>query len=231
MLRQSLIKKMIGMLLVIFCINAQGETLHHTKLWSQAIIIGPLSVDHKIQYYIQPQLNLIDNKYKYQTALLYLGVGYQVERQLTLWLMNGLVNSRRLNGTYLHEDILRQQANWVFFQRDPIAFFSITRIEERKSSDESQWSLRIRQRLGLRAPFSAFPHYALVVYDEAFFDLNHPAWINTNSVLEQNWAYIGIRAILTKEVSLDVGYLNQYLLRQTDQMNNVLYLTLNVTTV
>lgn len=209
------------------CSIASAHVRHHTKLWNTAIIQGSFSDQSRIRYYLQPELNLVDDKYKYQTSFLYAGLGYQITPDLTLWLMDGVLYIKRINGKIRREDILRQQMNLTLIKQDQLNLAMLARLEERKDMSESRWSIRWREQLKLRVPFQVWQGHALVVFDELFFNLNHPKWTNNNSLLQQNRFFIGIGNTLTPHLSLDVGYLNQYLRNKNESMNNVLYLILN----
>lgn len=220
----------VSLIGIFCCQRAVAETKEHLKNWDTLIISGPLSSESKFKYYLQPQLNLIDDKYKFNTAFLYAGIGYQYASNMTFWLMDGYVDLKKINGQVEHINVIRQQLDWDIVNTASLIFSSTSRLEERKNFAETEWAYRVRERLTLRVPFPQWEDHSLVLFDEAFFNINHPAWITSNSFMQQNRAFIGIGTVLSKQVSFDIGYLNQYVMNNTDSLNNVLYLAFNVVT-
>lgn len=220
--------KKILLFFVIIPSLAYAVTDHYDKNWDTAIITGPLSNDKKIKYYIQPRLELIDNKYKFHSAFLFVGGGIQTQPNLIFWLMNSWTHTKRLNGSEENLYTLREQVNWDFFRNSTLSATSLTRVEERKNTVESTWLARFRENITLRLPFKHWENHSLVLFDEVFINLNHPNWINSNALIEQNRLFIGIGTQFSKAISLDAGYMNQALFKNTDEVNNVLYLALNM---
>lgn len=210
---------------------AWSETEGETKSWNTAIVTGPFAYHGKIRYYVQTQVNFVDDKYKFQNVSFFVGAGYLFNPTVTVWLLGGNNYSKRSNGHIRHITTLRQQMDWRLMNTPDLLFTNTSRLEERKDSTEVGWAVRIRERLTMRIPFKNWAGHSLIVFDEVFFDLNHPAWINSNTFLEENRAFIGIGSVLSKHVNLDVGYVNQYEMRDKNTMANILYVVLNVALV
>lgn len=215
------------MIISISC-SALGKTKQLTKEWNTAIVIGSFSNDSHLRYYLQPQLNFVDDKYKFQNAYLFLGLGYQFSPHIRFWLMDGLLYIKKQDGGIARRDTIRQQMDWLAADCSDFKLITISRLEERKEVGESRWAIRVRERLMLRIPFKNWEGHSMVLYDEAFFDLNHSKWIKSNTFLAQNRAFVGISTAFSKQVALDAGYLNQYQMKDKDTVSNVLALTLNV---
>lgn len=227
----NLLRRIISSLILLSLSSASfgNDIKEHTKLWSTAVLIGPLTNDTKIKYYLEPQLRLIDDKYKFEEAFIYAGIGYQIMPDLILFLGDASVFSRKTTGKYVHENRVWQQANWSVINNNSFNLLSRTRLEERKNLSESQWAVRLRERLMFRIPLQNWVNHSLVLFDEVFFDVNHPKWIGNNSVFAQNRAFIGIGIQISKQTSFDIGYLNQYQFTNPNQMGNILLLSLNIT--
>lgn len=225
------LRRIIFLLLFLFFFKtAFGNSIkEHTKIWNSAVLIGPLTTDTRIKYYFEPQLQLIDNKYKFEEALLYAGIGYQTTPALTLFLGDAWVTSRKSTGNYVQENRIWQQANWNAINSAAFKMISRTRLEESKNLSESQWAIRLRQRLMLRIPLKNWENHSLVLSDEVFFDLNHPKWIGNNRFFAENRGFIGIGTKISKQMSFDIGYLNQYQFTNPNQMSHVLFSSLNIT--
>lgn len=224
---KAIYKSLIAVLLWLPVVSF-AKTKEQTKSWNIAIITGPLSADKRIKYYLQPQLNFIDDKYKFHNVLGYVGLGYQFDAYKIAWLMNGYTWGKTSKGHIHRIDIIREQLNWDMSEVGLQQVSGMTRLEERKDLNEPTWNLRLRQQIMLRVPFESWPGHAFVLYDEIFFNLNHPAWIQTSSFVDQNRIFIGINKTFSSEVGLDIGYLNQYLFKKQDEMSNVLQIRLNV---
>lgn len=221
------LRSAIFLLLLLLSGVSLGNVEHHTKLWNTAVFVGPLFKNSKIKYYFEPQLRFIDNRYKFEEAFIFLGIGYQTTSDLTLFLGGAEVISKRSTGENVYENRIWQQANWDVVKRKSFNLLSRTRLEERKRNSESQWAVRLRERMMARIPLKNCEKHSLVLFDEVFFNINHPRWVS-NKFFSQNRAFFGIGTKISEQISFDIGYLNQYIFANPDQMNNILLLSLNI---
>lgn len=216
-------------MLSLFGVSASfSETHGETKLWALAVITGPFMDNSKVRYYLQQQINFVDNKYKFHNAFFFTGLGYEFDTGNNIWMLAGYNYIKENSGRIRRLDMFRQQLDWRLTETNDFLINSVTRLEERKDTKEPGWAVRIRERVMLRVPFKNWEKHSLVVFDEVFFDLNHPSWINSNTFFEQNRAFIGIGTTLSKHVFFDVGYMNQYQIRKKNVMSNILFFMLNV---
>ncbi len=88
--------------------------------------------------------------------------------------------------------------------------------------------MNFRGKCQLKVPLKKWERHALVLSDEVFFHLNHSKWRPSHSFLSQNRAYAGIATQVSKETSVSIGYLNQFIFANTNQMSNILVLGLAV---
>lgn len=200
----------------------------HCKLWTQAIVIGPLYHQDKALYYFEPRFRLIDNRYKFEEGSAYIGLGYQATSSLQLFAGFAYLKSQNLSGEYFTETRVWQQLLWNMINTNQFNLIDRTRFDIRKRTGQTQHALRIRERLMLRIPVFCSQKYSLVIFDEVFLNLNHPIWVS-KKFLADNRLFIGVGTQLTSIVSIDVGYLNQYQFQSTKTtMSNGVYTTLNV---
>jgi hypothetical protein len=108
-----------------------------------------------------------------------------------------------------------------------------TRLEQRVRSNGpgsaendagmDRWAHRARAMLRASYTFGATPWMA-VVWDEAFFHLNDTNY-PTRQGFDQNRAFAGVGYQASKDLRVELGYLNQYVKRYTDpnQLNHVLF--------
>lgn len=215
-------------LLTLFNASFSSQLHTHSKIWGSAVFIGELIKDTKVKYYLEPQLRFIDNRYKFEESLLYAGLGFQTLPSVTLFLGGAWMTAKMSNGNLLHQNRIWQQANWTPIEKSYVSLISRTRLEERKNQAESQWAVRFRERLMLRMPFKNLEKHSLVLFDEFFFNLNHPEWIGNMHSFAQNRIFIGIGNKVSKQTSFDMGYLNQYHFTIPNQMGHVILISLTV---
>jgi hypothetical protein len=216
-------------LLFFFCMQTSADNLkEHTKIWINAPISGIVSKDKKWNYYVEPQLRLLDDKYKFNQLNLHAGIFYQATSRISLWLVIFRRHDLKSDGSLFRENRLWEQIVWNVIDNDRLKLISRSRLEERKNLDDSQIANRFRQQVALNLPVPTLKNYYLVLADELFFQLNQPTWV-THRVFSQNRATIGIQIPISKQVSYQIGYLNQYQYGNPNQMSNILYFTLSLT--
>jgi hypothetical protein len=218
------------MIVFFLCIglNPANSTVSYNKGWVVSTITGPLQDGSSFQYYFEPQLRLIDATYFFNQFLLLGGLGYRFSDKFTLYALPGWIVTKTPGGVMTHENRYTEQLNWRVLAKPRFNLNSRTRLEERQNVDESRMAIRFRERIWLRIPFKIESKYSFSIYDEGFFNLNHPEWVSPY-LFEQNRAFIGISAQLSKAILMDVGYLNQYLRSFTRESSNVLVLSFTVT--
>lgn len=197
--------------------------------WPALNMTGPIFDSQKFVYglYIQDRTNLSqhqDELVRFEPML-----GYKIIPQLTVWAgYNYVLNTRAgaPNGKrYL------QQLVWEVTPKEcPIIFHLRARLEESTlvGSSEYVYTLRARPIVIFSKGFG--PYLSPILYDEVFYNCNKPSWLAQRG-FEQNRAFIGVRIAVAKKVSVDVGYINQYIWNPViDRDNHIASLTLNVNT-
>lgn len=213
----------LSILIILFSNNIWGNnTIQHTKAWATTVVTGTLIQDSPFRYYLEPQIRFIDNHYKFEEALLYVGIGYEFSPYLTLFVGDAGTISRQSSGDYVRQNRIWQQLNWNIFCKNKINVISRTRLEERKNLSEAQWAVRLRERWLLRIGFPYWQNRSIVLFDEIFFNFNHPAWAGNSGTISQNRAFVGIGTQFSKQATVDVGYLNQYQFTVPNQVSHVL---------
>lgn len=202
-----------------------GEATY-TKLWTSAQVTGNFSQYPNWNYYIEPQLRLVDDKYKFGTANLYLGIYYEYTPNLNLYAGIFRSHSQRTDGKIENEYRLWEQVTWNVYKSKTIQILNRTRLEERKNLDESEIANRLRERIAINIPIDMSAYNQLVIADEIFLQLNEPSWVSQRC-LAQNRASIGVLMALSPTSSFEIGYLNQYQFQNPNIMSNVLYLYWN----
>lgn len=197
--------------------------LQKAKLWTAIDVKGSLT--EKFQYYLEPQLRLISRSQCFDEANLYVGVGYPLTPRMTFWIGNFFNTMNRVEDGNIHQYRIWEQLSWNVVDSPFIKIESRTRLEQRKLEYQTDWALRLREKLTFSFPLTS--HYSFIIYDEFFLNANNPYWVY-HSLLNQNRAFAGFSIPLAKSAQLETGYLNQYVVGNTEQLNHVLCFTLRV---
>lgn len=203
-----------------------SELEMHTKAWFGWTQTGKIKSHSNFLYYLDAELEFIDDKYKFEEAYGSFGFGYKALSNLSLFLGNTYLFSKKTNGTNEKQYRVWQQADWAVVKAISYSLASRTRIEERKNFAYSQISVRLREKATITIPLVKYSNLSVIVSDEMFFNLNRPVWV-PQRFFEQNRAFIGFGKNISKYGVLVIGYMNQYQLTQPNQMSNILYVSVN----
>jgi hypothetical protein len=147
--------------------------------------------------------------------------------QTVLSLGYAYVRTSPAEGEVTHEHRPWQQLAFPIASRDGV--FSLsgrTRFEQRFREDGDDVGLRLRQQVRLTVPLAQ--GWQGVAWSEGFFNFNDTDW-GARSGLDRWRNFAGVRIPLRDGVSLEPGYLNQFVNRRTtDLVDHVLSATLNV---
>ena len=204
-----------------------SQTKMHAKWWASSYLTGKFKDHEKWRYAIQPELRFIDDKYKFNQALLTASIGYQTTEYVTLWLGANRTYTEESEGNSRQEYRLWQLVSWDVLPTTTYILSNRARLEERKLFSSSALAIRARDMLVASIPAFASERYRLIISDEVFLNLNRPGWV-TDKFFAENRAAIGVRTALTQQTALEIGYLNQYQFSTPNQMSNVIYSELNV---
>ncbi|WP_419418663.1 DUF2490 domain-containing protein [Legionella sp. D16C41] len=182
--------------------NAQTDI---AKIWNTLTI----NLKHQnYRFYLEPQLRLQDAPNKLDQFLNNMGVGYQITPSLALWagttsLIVGSLNiapNRSEFRFWQQMTLMKNNKNYNLHWR--------TRLEERKRELFPDLNYRLRNRLTVNKVF--YKSLGWVLANELLVNLNKPIWITTKT-LDQNRFFIGISQKASKNLTVGIGYLNQYI--------------------
>lgn len=207
--------------LLMFSKQLFAQTDTDTNLWSNMSYYAEKS-DSKWGYLINPQVRFIDNRYKLQQVNLFAGLGYQVKDDLQL--LFGVFRNyiKEDTGTVSGENRVWQQASGMLLQRKAFDVASRSRLEERIRNGTNSYANRFRQLFSLEIPFVKSSQ--LIIGNESFLQLNKPDWVSQRTYA-QNRFNVGVRGKLG-EMVFEMGYLNQYIFNNINQMANILYVSI-----
>ena len=152
-------------------------------------------------------------------------LGYQAAKNLSLWVGYVRQSSYPEGRLAVHENRLFQQVSWNIGKVRGAAIASRTRLEQRTVEGRRDTGWRFRQQLRLSAPLGKGGPSA-VASSEAFFALNSTDF-GSVAGLDQWRNFAGLNVPLSKQVSIETGYLNRYIRRRAarDRMDHVVPVT------
>jgi hypothetical protein len=173
--------------------------------------------------------NLSPNKTHYSQLVVRPAIGFQVNKYMTLWQGYGWTPSfqpKFRNENQIWEQISLERK---FENLHNLTLSSRNRLEIRRIADAGGTSLRYRNQLRASLPLG-HSRWSLVVYDEPFINLN-TVGNGPRSGFNQNWLFVGLNRKITKSLSAEVGYLNNYVNNprsSTDRMNHVIMISMSI---
>lgn len=207
-----------------------GEPREGEQIWAMALAQGGFGFVHpklsRVRGWFELQGRWRSFGESYETGFLpRVALGYAVTDQVTLFSGFAAIQMDPAQKKPFTELRPWQQLTWNL----PVTGFTLqsrTRLEERIHQTNLGW--RLREFIKTTVPVPGTDRVFLSAYEELFFDLDDTTW-GQRSGFRQNrfFAGPGFRLDRAKHVSLEVGYLNQWLdKRNEDRDNHVLSLNL-----
>lgn len=216
--------------LILIPLSSIADDLQQiTKTWLGIDLSGGLYDSQNWEYDLNSQARYDFTNTEYQLTRNEIGLGYQIYPTVSAWA--GYTWEVR-NANLFQENRPWEQIIWDIAQQDNLHFSSRTRFEERKRTDDPEWTERLRQRFTLSFPKAIAHTITPVLYDEIFFYVHNAPWTESEW-FNQNRLFVGIEFPLLIHTSLQVGYINQFLWRtqtQRDELNHILWVNLNIKT-
>ena len=208
--------------------TAAGQTLDDTGLWFAAFGNGKLETscecESPLRWWFDAHYRLADDTDGFAQSILRPGLGYALSDKQVVWVGYAWIRSSPVLGQDFDEHRFWQQWTaapstecWKFLHR--------SRLEQRWVETGDDVGLRWRQLARGQRILTSCPQWSLVLWDEAFFNLNDTDW-GADAGLDQNRAFLGLgfKRHPDAAVRTEVGYLNQFINRQggVDGMNHIL---------
>lgn len=200
----------------------------HTGLWTGFAVVGPARWGKDIKYYYDAQLQLIDDKYKFDELYGSFGIGKELNDRWLCFIINTFSISESSNGQINYDYKLYEEANWRKVIASNTTISTRSRLEERKRFSESEINIRLRERLMFRVPLKQWSKHSFVIFDEIFLNFNRPDWV-VDKVFSENRFFVGIGTILSQKMTVDIGYLNKLVMGNPKNMTNILLINFNIT--
>lgn len=155
-----------------------------------------------LRLYAEAQPRLGNNYKEWSQLILRPAVGYQVNRNLSLWLGYGWTPN--LNPDYNNEHRLFQQA-LLEHRISGLDIINRTRLEQRSIEGAGEWAWRFRHQVRLVKPLDAKSQWLAVGMTEVFWNLNSTP-NGPESGYDQVRPYLGFGYNVNKHTRIEAGY-------------------------
>jgi hypothetical protein len=218
---RSIILALWGTLLVLWAPTIHAlPTDSEVQIWYLAFTQG--HIEEPFLYYLeaQPRLGERDGRVLLRSAL---GLSLPVPG-LSVWLGyawipvwdRGEESAVRLNESRLYQQLLYTP------RLGPVRLMSRSRLEQRLLAGASRPSHRFRTLLRGSHPLDAEGTFSLILWDEVFFHLNTVEG-GPRAGFDQNRAFVGAGWKLSPHVTLELGYLNDFVRRPTAESHQMIH--------
>ncbi len=203
-------------LALLFAQNSNATTQGDFQTWFNATVMGNFKKkDHarsRFKYWLENQERFGESTTHLTQLLLRPGVGYELTKDLSIWLGYAWIyTGKPLTTSPYEEDRIWQQLLWVKkFAR--FTFTSRTRTEQRFLENAPKTAYRFRQLLKFAIPMKHHPTWSWVFSDEIFIHKNNFIG-RPNRGFDQNRAFAGLGYRFNTQIVGEFGYMNQYIRR------------------
>jgi hypothetical protein len=210
--------------------TASAQDHEDFGIWAGTTITGKLpralnDSSGSWRLWLDVQIRFGDDASTFAQGIIRPGVGYALSKSWTVWLGYAWVNTEPPYATVTTtEQRIWEQASWAG-TAGSARISSRTRLEERFVSTGSETGWRLRELFKGTQPLGAAKIWAVVAYDEFFYNLNSTNYGATAGP-DRNRFFIGPGYAASASVFIELGYLNQYTYRNNapDKLDNVLAL-------
>ncbi len=209
---------------------AASPPLHEDfQTWTNITANGSFGlIDPKLQklrFWLEGQGRFGYDSTTLSQGILRPGLGYSFADNASVWLGYAFIPTMEpFTRNAFNENRIWQQILWT--PQTPLGpLTSRTRFEQRFTLNPDV-SYRFRQLFRLAYPLSFAPGFMLVGWEELFLNLNSTGGIVAG--FDQNRAFAGVGYQFDEHIRTEVGYMNQYIYRDTtdDFVNHVLSISL-----
>ena len=140
------------------------------------------------------------------------GIGYAISDNVNGWVGYARFRARNSAGDVADENRYWQQIDWTAGRWNDGRISMRVRLEQRSISVGDDVGLVLRYRAKYVRPIGQNGSTSLIVAIEPFVDLRDTDW-GGDSGLGQNRVLIGFGRRLSDQLSIEAGYMNQYIWR------------------
>lgn len=187
------------------------------QIWVPMFVQGPVS--GRLVTWLEAQPRFTNGGDRLGQLLLRPGLGVQIDPATTAILGYALVDTYPEGRPRIREHRIWQQLQTrIAGTPNKAVLISRTRLEQRFVEGQDDDAMRLRQFLRGQVWFGN-KGLSLVGFTEAFIGLEATPW-GQQTGLEQLRTFAGVGIPLSKQLTLEAGYLNQRLIRPGDDRTN-----------
>ena len=155
------------------------------------------------------------------------GVGYEIREGVKVWAGYARIRSRGRTGLVANENRYWQQIDWRAGQMLGGQVTLRVRLEQRSIDIGDDLGVVLRFATKYVRPISANGDTRLIVGLEPFIDLRDTDW-GGDAGMGQNRTYLGLSRRISNKLTLEVGYMHQYIFRDSgeDRLNHLALLSI-----
>lgn len=214
---------------ILWCLPALAEPQIQEDVQSWQVFSLRTHITAQWQGYMDSQnnvTNLVNLKAKQESQLINrFAIGRQVSNTISVWQGYSWIPSFTPS---IHSENQLWEQIWYEKQFKHFSLSNRIRLEIRRQQSIDGTPIRVWNQAKLTIPIHNTPWY-VATYVIPFVNLN-TLQHGPHRGFNQNWAFIGLGRKLSKDVNLEVGYLNNYVhtpLGTPNRMNHVLFVSLN----
>jgi hypothetical protein len=183
---------------------------HDFQQWTLLVAQGPIKDRVLVQGEIQPRLsNGASRLGQFQISP---ALGYRLNKRTAVYVGYMFVHTDPVDRPAFDENRIYQHVVMQLGKVGNVALSARTRLEARTVVGAEDLGWRFRQQVRAQVPLGEAPGPLIVVWSEAFYNLNDADW-GPREGFDRWRNFVGVAVPLSREVTLEPGYLNQAVFR------------------
>ena len=197
---------------------------HDFQQWTLLVAQGPIKDDLLVQAEIQPRLtNDASRLGQFQISP---AVGYRLSKKASVFIGYMFVHTDPVDRPAFDENRIYQHIVFTLGKVGDVTVTARTRMEARTVVGAEDLAWRFRQQVRAQMPFEEEKGPLLVVWSEAFLNLNDADW-GPREGMDRWRNFVGVSVPVAKGVMLEPGYLNQAVFRPgEDRFDHIASMTM-----
>jgi len=177
--------------------------------------------------WLEAQTRFSDGASRLGQLLLRPGLGFNIGESSVAFIGYAYVRTASSGAATTHEHRIWQQLTHTFTgEGASVTLWSRTRFEQRFLENSGDMGLRFRQLIRATTPIQ--DGLLAVFWTEPFLNLNNTNW-GQRSGVDQWRNFVGLNVSLSPSLSLEAGYLNQFVARPgVNRVNHILNVGTNI---
>lgn len=197
---------------------------HDLQQWTLLVAQGPIKDDLLVQAEIQPRLtNDASRLGQFQISP---AIGYRLSKKAAVYVGYMFVHTDPVDRPAFDENRIYQHIVFPLAKVGDVTVTARTRMEARTVVGAEDLAWRFRQQVRAQMPLKDDKGPLLVVWSEAFVNLNDADW-GPREGMDRWRNFVGVSVPVAKGVMLEPGYLNQAVFRRgEDRFDHIASITM-----